>query len=66
MVTLDNERLADILNLGNVKLQRVTVNCSLPFVVSHEEPEFNFGRNLPTRRLVRHYTVARRLNRQCV
>ena len=22
-------------------------NCELQFAVSHEEPEFNFGRNLP-------------------
>ena len=29
-----------------MKLQRVTVNCGLRFAVSHEEHEFNFGRNL--------------------
>ena len=29
MATLNNERLADISNLGNLKLQRVTVNCGL-------------------------------------
>ena len=30
--------------LGNVKLQ--TRNCELKFAVRHEEPVFNFGRNL--------------------
>ena len=29
---------------SKVKLQ--TRNCELQFAVSHEEPEFNFGRNL--------------------
>ena len=44
MATLNNERLANIWRPGNVKLQ--TRNCELQFAVSHEEPEFNFGRNL--------------------
>ena len=46
MATLNNERLADISNLGNLKLQRVTVNCCFRFAVSREEHEFNFERNL--------------------
>ena len=44
MATLNNERLAHIWRLGNVKLQ--TRNCELKFAVSDEEPVFNFGRNL--------------------
>ena len=66
MATLNNEYFANVWNPGIVKLQRVTVNCSLPFVISHEEPEFNFGRNLPARWLIGHYTAARCLNRQYV
>ena len=46
MATLNNECLADISNLSNLKLQRVTVNCGLRFAVSREEHEFNFERNL--------------------
>ena len=34
---LNNERLAKIGNLGNVKLQ--TRNCKLQFTVSHEKPD---------------------------
>ena len=37
MAALNNERLAKIGNLGNVKLQ--TLNCKLQFAVSHEKPE---------------------------
>ena len=65
MATLNNECLADISNLSNLKLQRVTVNCGLRFAVSREEHEFNFER-LSTRPLISHYTVARRLYRQYV
>ena len=37
IAALNNERLAKIGNLGNVKLQ--TLNCKLQFAVSHEKPE---------------------------
>ena len=45
MATLNNERLADISNLGNLKLQRVTVNCGLRLPMKNMH-EFNFGRNV--------------------